>query len=273
MTNTRDYSARRSRICVAAALAGMALVLTGPVARSEDSLAEASAAEADAILKAMSDYLGSQKMIEGKYDSDIEIVTPQLEKIQFTSSGEFQVSRPNKVHNHRVGGYSEVDFFFDGKTVSVYGKNKYAQFDVPGTFDDVVEALRQRGGSALPGVDLLVSNPYDTLGADVQEAKHLGLGIVDGVKCEHLAFRNYSTDWQLWVKAGDRPVPCKMVVTSKTVGGAPQYTMRLSEFKTGGELSDGIFTFTPPSGAKMVDPKDLSDLDELPWGVFPGEKQ
>ena len=173
MTNTGDYSARRSRICVAAALAGMALVLTGPLARSEDSLAETSAAEADAILKAMSDYLGSQKTIEGKYDSDIEIVTPQLEKIQFTSSGEFQVSRPNKVHNHRAGGYSEVDFFFDGKTVSVYGKNKYAQFDVPGTFDNMIEAIRQRGGSALPGVDLLVSNPYDLSDISTHETNWL----------------------------------------------------------------------------------------------------
>ena len=273
MTNTRDYSVRRSRICVTGAVAGMALVLSGPLARAEESQAETSAAEADAILKAMSDYMGSQKTIEGKYDSDIEIITPQLEKIQFTNSGEFQVSRPDKVHNHRVGGYSEVDFFFDGKTASVYGNNKYAQFVVPGTFDDMIEALRKRGGSALPGVDLLVLDSYNRLIEGVGEAKHLGLGIIDGVKCEHLAFRNFDTDWQLWVKAGDQPVPCKMVVTSKTVGGAPQYTLRIKEFRTGGELGADTFAFKPPSGAKQVGPEDLSDLDELPPGVFPGGNQ
>ena len=42
--------------------------------------------DAKSILKAMSDYLSSQKNIELTFDSDIEIITPQLEKIQFTNS-------------------------------------------------------------------------------------------------------------------------------------------------------------------------------------------
>ena len=45
----------------------------------------------------MSDYLGSQKTIELTFDSDIEVITPQLEKIQFASSGEVLLSRPDKM--------------------------------------------------------------------------------------------------------------------------------------------------------------------------------
>jgi hypothetical protein len=36
----------------------------------------------------MSDYLSSQQTIELTFDTDIEVITPQLEKIQFTNSGE-----------------------------------------------------------------------------------------------------------------------------------------------------------------------------------------
>jgi hypothetical protein len=77
-------------------------------------------------------------------------------------------------------------------------------------------------GAALPGADLLLSNAYDVLMADVQEAKYIGRGVIDGVECEHLAFRNFDTDWQLWVEAGDSPIPRKMVITSKTLNSAPQ---------------------------------------------------
>ena len=50
-----------------------------------------------------------------------------------------------------------------------------------------------------------------------------------------LAFRNADTDWQLWVEVGDRPIPRKMVITSKTINSAPQYTLRVKKWKTSGK--------------------------------------
>ena len=52
---------------------------------------------------------------------------------------------------------------------------------------------------------------------------------MDGVVCDHLAFRNLDTDWQIWVESGERPLPRKYVITSKTVAAAPQYTLRLRD--------------------------------------------
>jgi hypothetical protein len=237
--------------------------------------AKAQENDAKAILKAMSDYVGGQKSIQLEFDSDIEIITPQLEKIQFTNSGQALVRRPDKLRAHRVGGYADVELFFDGKTVSIYGKhiNGYARFDAPGTVDHLIEALRQGHGIALPGADLLLSNSYDRLVAGVQEAKHIGRGVIDGVECEHLAFRNFDTDWQLWVEEGDRPVPRKLVITSKTLNSAPQYTLRVKRWKTGIETLPDAFAFTPPDGAKILDPNALIELDELPQGAPQGGNQ
>jgi len=218
------------------------------------------------LLKAMSDYVGSQKIIQLAFDSDIEIITPQLEKIQFTNSGEALLKRPDKLRAHRVGGYADVAMVFDGKTASVYGKhiNGYARFDAPGGVDDLIHRLREGHGVALPGADLLLSNSYDLLAADVQEAKHIGEGVIDGVACEHLAFRNPDTDWQLWVEAGTDPIPRKLVITSKTINCAPQYTLRIKHWKTGITPAKKAFAFTPPAGAKMLDAHALIELDELP---------
>jgi hypothetical protein len=233
---------------------------------------QAQAPDAKAFLKAMSDYVSSQQTIELTFDSDIEIITPDVEKIQFTNSGEAQLSRPNKLHAHRVGGYSDVELFFDGKSVSVFGRslNGYVTFDAAGTVDQLVAALRAGHGVALPGADLLLSNSYDVLVAGVTEAKYMGRGVIDGIECEHLAFRNFDTDWQLWVQVGASPIPRKIVITSKTVNSAPQYTLRVKSWKAGGTPAAGIFTFVPPSGAQKLGPEALIQLDEIPQGAPAG---
>jgi hypothetical protein len=261
-TNVDD----RRRVSLARVLVVAAtLVAAGSRCQAQES-------DAKAILKTMSDYVSGQKTIELTFDSDIEIITPQLEKIQFTNSGDAVLSRPDKLRAHRVGGYAEVSLFFDGKTASIHGKsvNGYAQIEVAGTVDHLIEALRAGHGVALPGADLLLSNPYAVLVAGVMEAKHIGRGVVEGRECEHLAFRNFDTDWQLWVEVGEKPIPRKMVVTSKTMNSAPQYTLRVKSWKTGVEPAADAFTFVPPADAKKLDPNALIELDELPPGAPEG---
>lgn len=261
---------RRGRVATRVIVLAVALGAAGALAQ-----AQAESGDAKAILKSMSDYVASQTTIALGFDSSIEVITPELEKIQFTNSGGVLLSRPDKLRAHRVGGYAEVELVFDGKTVSVLGRhtNAYAQFDGPGGVDDLIEALRAGHGVALPGADLLLSNSYAVLVDGVLEAKHIGRGVVDGVECEHLAFRNLDTDWQLWVEVGDQPIPRKLVITSKTMNSAPQYTLQVKDWKTDVEPAADAFAFTPPAGARRLKPDDLVDLDELPPGAPIGESK
>ena len=148
--------------------------------------------DADAILKAMSDYVTSQKSITAAFNADIEAVTPELQKIQFASSGAMQLIRRDKLHVSRTGGYTDVELFFDGKTFAVENKkdNTYAETEAPGSDDQLIDKIRGELGVDMPGADLLLSNPYAVLSADVIDAKHIGRGVINGVECEHLAFRN-----------------------------------------------------------------------------------
>jgi len=237
----------------------------------------ARAADDDAlqILKAMSDYMASQKSISLSFDTDIEVITPEIQKIQFASSGKLLLSRPDKLRASRTGGYADVELVFDGKTVTVLGKslNAYAQADAPGSVDQLVDLLRNQYGLELPGADLLISNPYEALASDVITGKHIGQGVIDGAECEHLAFRNQDTDWQLWVRTGDQPIPCKLVITSKATAAAPQYTLVIRDLKTDAELNADAFAFQPPADAKRVDFKALGDIDEVPPGTIKGDAE
>ncbi|HYN42645.1 MAG TPA: DUF2092 domain-containing protein [Thermoanaerobaculia bacterium] len=246
-------------------LCAMVLLLAAGLAQAEPA-APAPPTGAKAILKSMSDWMGSQKSLDLTFDSDIEIITPQLEKIQFTNSGSMLLVRPDRFRGHRVGGYADVELVFDGKTASVLAKNinSYTQIEMPGTVDQMIAAMRAGHGVAMPFGDFLLSRPYDVLVADVLEAKHIGRGVIDGTECEHLAFRNGETDWQVWVEVGPKPMPRKIVITSKTMAAAPQYTVRIKSWKTDVTPAAGTFAFVPPAGAKKLPPDALIDLDELP---------
>jgi hypothetical protein len=263
------HKRRRSPVATAwCALIAAAMVLAAPGALAQ-------AKDAKAVLKAMSDYVGRQKTIELTFDSDIEVITPQLEKVQFTNSGGALLSRPNQLRAHRVGGYADVAMVFDGKTVSILARhlNGYAQFAAPGSVDQLFEALRAGHGISMPFADLLLSNSHEALVAGVMEAKHIGRGVIDGRECEHLAFRNFDTDWQLWVEVGDKPIPRKMVITSKTLNSAPQYTLRVKTWNTDVSPASDAFVFVPTANAQRLDPQALDGLDELPPETPAGAKQ
>jgi len=225
--------------------------------------------DAYTILKAMSDHLSELEAFHLTFDSDIEVITPQLEKIQFTNSGEFLLHRPNHLRAHRFGGFSDVELVFDGATVSIFSKglNAYAQAEMNGTVDELLEALRMGHAVALPAGDFVRSHPYEALVDDVLEAKYLGPGVIDGVRCDHLAFRNFDTDWQVWIEDGDQPLLRKVVITSKTLAGGPQYTLRIKQWDTSAQPTEDDFAFVIPDGASELGPDDFLKLDELPEGA------
>jgi len=251
------------RTCKQVALAAATVCA---VALAGQGTGSADEAGAKAMVKAMSDFLAGQKNISAKYNTELEIVTPSIEKITFSSTGELTLSRPDKIHATRTGGYADVELFFDGKTFSLYGKhvNSYVRVEVPGMVDNLIDVLREKHGAQLPFADLLLSKPYDVLMDGVLEAKDVGRGVIDGVECEHLAFRAFDTDWQLWVQTGPQPVPRQYIITSKTIAGAPQYRIRLTEWKTDAAPASAAFTFKPPEGAKLVAADAIKEFDELP---------
>jgi hypothetical protein len=246
----------------------MAMLLVTPHANAQED-------DALKILRAVSDYTGSQSAISISFDSDIEVITPSLEKIQFASSGQLLLNRPDKLRVSRTGGYADVELVFDGKTLTVYGRDAkaFAQLDAPGSIDQLIDKLRTEYSLEAPGADLLLSHMYDALSEEVLIAKHIGRGVVDGIECEHLAFRNHDTDWQLWTEVGPRAIPRKYVITSKAVTGGPQYTLRIKEWKTDTQLGADAFAFKAPPDARKMELRTLSDIDEVPAGVVTGERR
>jgi hypothetical protein len=255
--------------------AAFAVAISTGAVLSSVSIVHADDAHARVLFKEMSRYLAAQKSISFDYDSSIEAVSASFQKLSFTSSGTVRLDRPDKIRVTRKGGFADVEMVFDGKTLTALGKNKgiFVKTDMPGSIDEMIDNVRLNSGFSAPGADLLLSNVYDTLIPDVVEAIDLGTGVVRGVTCDHLAFRNEMVDWELWVAEGAKPYPCKYVVTSKLTVQAPQYSVEISGWKTGSEVSDDDFAFKNSTGAKEVKIDDFVGMDEMPDPSIEGDAQ
>ena len=181
-----------------------ALAVVGTAAMASIPTARADEAQAKRLLKAMSDYLASQKSISMDIDSNLEIVTRDGQKLALASSGTLTLNRPDKLRATRKGGFADIELVFDGKTATLLGKNAnvYAQVEVPGTIDHFIDELRDKYERPVPAADLLMSNPYDEVMPMVVNTKDLGSGVIRGIECDHLAFRTEEVDWQIWIAQG-----------------------------------------------------------------------
>ena len=260
MLNRRLGITRTAMKC----MIGLAILALAGVAISHD--ARGDEAFAKTRLKAMSDYMAAQKAVSFDYDSTLEVVSSDNQKVGLASSGKMTLNRPDKMHGTRTGGFADIEFAFDGKTLTFLGKhaNAYTQVEAPGTIDQLIDVLRDKYHRPVPGADLLLSDIYDQLVPEVKDTKDLGAGVIGGVQCDHLAFRTSDVDWQIWIAEGDRPYPCRYVITSPKVAASPQYSIDIRSWKTGSDAAPDSFSLQLPKDAKKVAAEDVPDFDELP---------
>ena len=221
--------------------------------------------DADKVLRSMSDYLGGLSTFSMNADVDTEIIMNDGQKLQLSSSATLAVERPGRFNFRRKGMFADAEINFDGKVLTLYGRNRnvYFQKEVTGNIDDAIRALESETGLDVPGADLLFADPYGVLSPGNTRGEYIGTAFVDGVECHHLAFRKNQVDWQLWVKVGSEPVPMKQVITTKWMTGAPQYAVRLRNWNPKASFNQDKFTFSVPKDARKIETIEVNEMGEL----------
>ncbi|MDX2495502.1 MAG: DUF2092 domain-containing protein [Desulfuromusa sp.] len=240
------------------------VVLGGIIAVGPAVRAESIDLKADTVLQSMSSYLGGSQAFTFNADIDFEVVATTGQKLQLSSYATAVVQRPAHIYIERKGLVADLALINDGKTLTLHGKNLNIFFQVEGTgtIDDAFSAYEMETGIVAPGADLLFANPYAVLSEGVESSIYIGTTFINGIECHHLAFREAKVDWQLWVQAGDTPLPMKYVITSKWQTAAPQYEIRFRDWNTSPKINDGEFTFLVPEGATRVDVFPLDETGE-----------
>jgi hypothetical protein len=207
------------------------------------------------ILKRMTDYLGGLQRFSLDTQNTIEAVYDSGQKIQYDLSTAVTVQRPNKVRAERKGDLVSQVVVYDGKTITVYNatNNYYAVAPAPDNIDAALHFARDALDIVPPSGDLIFSNSFDLLTAGVTSGTLVGKSMIGSVRCDHLAFRGPAVDWQIWIADGDQPLPRKYVITTRDDPAQPQFMVLMSNWNVAPSVSDALFRFTPPQGAKKTD--------------------
>jgi len=176
------------------------------------------------------------------------------QKIEFNSTGRQSVQRPNKLRSERTGDIASQLVVYDGKSLAVSNPqdNVYSQVAAPETLEDMLEFARNKLDIVAPAGDLIYKNAYDILMEGVTDGIVVGKAVIEGVRCDHLAFRAPQVDWQIWIQEGAQPLPRKIVITTLDLPNSPQFSVTVTEWNLKPAFDAQTFSFTPPAGAKEI---------------------
>ncbi len=210
---------------------------------------------ATAALKRMTDYLASLPAFSLDTANTLDVVLDSGQKIQFDSATSFTAQRPNMFHGKRHGDIIKQDFYYDGKnlTLSNPESNVFAVIAAPASIDETLDFIVNELDIVAPGSDLLHKDALQRLTGNATNGIIVGQSVIEGKTCDHLAFRSPNVDIQVWVEAGDKPAPCKYVITTTDLPGMPEFSVTVREFDAAPKLNDAMFRFTPPQGATQID--------------------
>jgi hypothetical protein len=243
--------ARISR-CGAAAVA---LLLAAALPQAALSQPTGVAPEARQLLKTSTDFLARQQRFSLDTESSIEVVLDSGQKIQFDHTARASVGRPNKLRAERTGDLVDQVFYYDGTSLTLHNPDGeyYATIAAPGTLEAMLDFARERLDVVAPAGDLLYGNAYDILMQEVTAGFVVGKGVVAGARCDHLAFRAPHVDWQIWIEEGNRPLVRKLVITTRDILNAPQFTVVTKNWNLEPKFSAATFSFAPPPGLQKVE--------------------
>jgi hypothetical protein len=211
--------------------------------------------EAQRLLKASTDFLARQNKFSLDTRNSLEVVLHSGQKIEFNHTARQSVQRPDKLRAERKGDLVHQLFIYDGRSLTLFNPadKAYATASVPGTLEGMLDYARESLDIVAPAGDLLYKDAYAILMDGVTSGIVVGKSVIEGVRCDQLAFRGPNTDWQIWIQEGPQPLPRKMVITTRDVTNSPQFSVTVTKWDLQPRFDDQTFRFAAPGGAKKID--------------------
>ncbi len=211
--------------------------------------------KAEKLLRAMADHLGGAKTLGMRVSNTFDHVLESGIKLKTGLELEVVVSRPGRMHaRSRLDDGRVREVWFENGRVTVHTNhdNTFASVETPKDIDGMLDFMEDKYAVNFAVADLLYSKPAKAAEEFLLSGAYIGLRMVAGVPCHHLSFESRGADWQVWIKDGADPVPCRLVVTSVTKDEQPELIATFRDVTIDAEVSDAVFRFRAPSGAKKT---------------------
>jgi hypothetical protein len=202
----------------------------------------------------MTDYLNTLQAFTLRAATSKDEIVGNDFKLRKDGDVTLNVRRPDRLRAEVHGDEADKLLVYDGKSLVVFSQPEkyYATMAAPPTIKETLDVAFKQYGIEFPLTDFLYTATGENLGSGALAAGDIGPSRVAGSDCEHFAFRSPKVDWQIWIEQGDRPLPRKVVLTTRDAPARPQYEAVLT-WDVSPHFDDATFTFSPPEGAKPID--------------------
>ena len=143
-----------------------------------------------------------------------DVVQDTGQKITFGERRRVTLSRPDRLRVEvEESDGKQTLVIYDGKAITVFnpGENVYGQIEKVGSVDDAVRYVIQDLGMRLPLALMLVTTLPDELDQRLQSIDYVERNTLTPVPTDHLAGRAADVDFEVWLAAGDTPLPQRFV--------------------------------------------------------------
>jgi hypothetical protein len=142
-------------------------------------------------LTAMSTYLRSLDKFIVLGESNTDEVLESGQKIQLSKSTIIKADPPSKLWAKTFSMQEDKEFFFDGEIFTVYSPDLgfYASFKAPKTIGETIAKAKNNFAIDLPLRDLFAWGTEAENITNIDEAMIVGVDKVNGISCNHFAFR------------------------------------------------------------------------------------
>ncbi|WNZ58393.1 DUF2092 domain-containing protein [Microbulbifer sp. MKSA007] len=193
--------------------------------------------KAMATLKRMGDYLASLKMMMFNADIFTEVVLENQEKLLIGGTVKYMAMPPKQLRVDLKTDSITRQFIHNGDKFTVIAPRDgyFAEMEAPQPTAEVLTKAAKDYGIEIPFADLLEWGRKENVWSGIKEGFLVNRPMVDGQKTEHWAFRSENLDWEIWIKAGDKPLPLRISTVNTRDPAKPRFiaTLKWMEAKPG----------------------------------------
>ena len=206
------------------------------------------------ILKASSAKLASAQSMSFTavvtYESPSRVGFP----LSYTTKSDVVLQRPNKLRVITLGDGPASEFYYDGKQMMAYSpaEDMLAIADAPPTVDATLETAYHKAAIYFPFDDVLVTDPYKDIAADMRLAFYVGQSnVVGGVTTDIVAYDSGGVFIEAWIGTEDKlPRMLRAVYADDPL--QLRHELELSNWKLEVSPSDDQFTTPKAATAKRI---------------------
>jgi len=239
------------KICKSIFLTLTATIAMGALATSTS----AQEVDAKALLEQMSAEIASLDnfILHGDAYADARLDAGQI--IEHSSQVSFRLRRePRSIRITNRNSEDTTEIFFDDGLLSVYSSrhNFYAQTEIPKGVESMLDFAVNEVGIEAPFLDFVSANIADDFLQDAEDVRYLGTSLIRDEIFHHIGIRSLDVDVQIWIASEGRPLPRKLVISSKWEGGSPRF-VAFFKWNTDPVFQRDLFKFDPPGDATKIE--------------------